>query len=162
MQPYKLPNVGGVSVRLMGSSDEHGEILSRFLHHSAPSNLKRAAQNMERLMVKRLTRGDLVIWAPSGKPGLWEVQAVRHQEVLVDADYSQLELRILAQSGISLPPVPSSRTSSAADLPIGRARIKWIGGWHGYAGHDTYVVVKIEDLRLANEMEALALAAFGE
>lgn len=117
----------------------------------------------------KLRRRDLVVWNPTGSPGLWRVTDISTWRDPADMDYASMEVAmnatsdsmanemanevdddILAQLGVKV----VRRT-----IPRGKVRLEWEGGWSGYCDDRLPVVVKIEEVCLANEMEALAIAA---
>ena len=115
---------------------------------------------------KALEVGELVVWSPEGRPGLWEIAAVRYQD---GPNYTNIE-RELARHGFGGNPCNEMTLSEAgktvlvekylrAPVPAGKARIVWVAGHGGYSDYKGVVVVKIAELERPNEMEAIAIAA---
>ena len=91
---------------------------------------------------------DLVVWDPTGQPGLWRITHLNYWD---KRDGEGMDAMIgEATSGHWL---------DRHDIPRGKVRLEWEGGWGGYCGRRMPVVVKLSEIRLANEMEALGIAA---
>lgn len=122
---------------------------------------------------ENLNRGDLVVWAPAGTPGLWRVTDVSRWRDPGEVDYKSMEEAIAGASDrmagemadevddniIATLLAEQGTRVTRVDVPKGKVRLEWEGGWEGWAGDRLPVVVKIKDVRLANEMEALGIAA---
>jgi len=131
--------------------------------------------------VQMITRGDLVVWEPTGKPGLWLVANVnyfrgpgkfgdnyfRGPGKFGDVDYSSPEKRMADKLGNPCGEVALSDSGKTVlrekyvrrSIAPGKIRLEWFAGWAGYSNDRCPVVVNINEIRLPNEMEAIALAA---
>lgn len=122
---------------------------------------------------EKLNRGDLVVWAPAGQPGLWRVTDVSRWQDPGEVDYKSMEKAVAAASNrmademadevddniIATLLAEQGITARNIDVPRGKVRLEWEGGWGGWANDRLPVMVPIKDVRLANEMEALGIAA---
>jgi len=106
--------------------------------------------------------GKLVEWAPTGKRGLWRVTDLDRWLYPSEVPYKAMKTRIAkidtaVDDGVT---VDGKRILKIrrASVPKGKVRLKWFSGWDGYEGAGHPVIVKIEDVRVLNEMEVLALA----
>jgi hypothetical protein len=113
---------------------------------------------------ERIKAGDLVVWDPTGKPGLWLVTDINPDDGF---DYAAIERSIAANQN----PCGEIALSEGAktvlrqkyvrhhEVSRGSLRLEWEGGWGGWANDRKPVIVKIHTVQLANEMEALGIAA---
>jgi hypothetical protein len=127
---------------------------------------KQSALSGKTFMVARqapLRPGDLVVWEPTGAPGLWLITDIHHPYKGVGAD---VDFRSIEKSLADLSPEAQKVFEKKYKLPRkrnsirrGHVRLEWFAGWAGYAGNGLPVSVKIKTVRRPNEMEALAIAA---
>ena len=112
-----------------------------------------------------LKRGDLVVWAPTGKPGLWRIIYIHYNLDPGVVDYRTIEQSVAAANQNPCGEIELSTGENCGlkarymDIPRGKVQLEWEGGWGGYCNDRLPVTVKIEEIRLSNEMEAIALAA---
>ena len=109
------------------------------------------------LATQGLIEGALVVWGPAATPGLWEVTGISRWR-----DWSSVPNETIRSA-------KRNRKHKTLGLdhdiekdivqPRGKVSLRWLGGWKGYEGKAYSVCVKIEDVRLANGMEAIGLAA---
>jgi len=111
----------------------------------------------------QLAPGDLVVWGPSGKVGLWVITDIHHPYKGVGAD---VDFRSIEKSLADLSPEAQDVFEKKYKLPRkrhsvrqGYVRLEWFAGWNGYSGDGLPVSVKIKSVRRPNEMEALGIAA---
>jgi hypothetical protein len=111
--------------------------------------------------------GDLVAWAPLTKVGLWRVVEIPPPKSFMEADYSQIELRLAAaMAGEWKTTNPcgevklgSNEESDLKPLPD-VAVVEWVAGACGPVSNiGERVEAPIADLRRVTEMEVLAIAA---
>jgi len=107
--------------------------------------------------------GDLVIWGPAWLPGLWLVTDVHHayKNINADVDYRSIErsLANLSPEAQAVYETKYKRKRKPNSVRSGNVRLEWFAGWAGYTGDGLPVAVKIENVRLPNEMEVIALAS---
>ena len=117
--------------------------------------------------MERIVAGDLVVWAPDGKPGLWLVTDI-HPGGGLNVDYASIERSIAFRqnnpcSEIALndgaKTVLRQKYVRRHEVPQGSLRLTWEGGWAGWGNDRRPVVVKIETVHIPNEMEVLGIAA---
>ena len=112
---------------------------------------------------QQIKPGDLVVWGPTGAPGLWFVTDVHHpyKGIGADADYRSIErsLANLSPEAQAVYEMKYKRKRKPNSVRSGNVRLEWFAGWAGYTNDGLPVAVKIEDVRRPNEMEVVALAA---
>ena len=117
---------------------------------------------------EKLKRGDLVVWSGKGRskgtPGLWRVTDINYPYEPGEVNYRTIETSVATNQN----PCGEIELSTGekcklrvrrVSVPQDKVRLEWEGGWGGYCNDQHPVIVKIAEVYLANEMEALGIAA---